>query len=119
MVELGLTEEQISEFAEAFKLFDKDLDGRITSSELGIVMRSLGQRPTDQELKNMVTIVDQDGNGTIEFNEFLNLMSRKAKETDKEDELRFVDSRVCPRARATVRTCSKSSFPRAPRLTSA
>lgn len=88
MTEFGLTEEQISEFAEAFKLFDKDLDGRITSNELGIVMRSLGQRPTDQELKNMVTIVDQDGNGTIEFNEFLNLMSRKAKETDKEDELR-------------------------------
>lgn len=91
MAEFGLSEEQISEFAEAFKLFDKDLDGRITSSELGIVMRSLGQRPTEQELKNMVTIVDQDGNGTIEFNEFLNLMSRKAKETDKEDELRFVD----------------------------
>lgn len=90
MAEVGLTEEQVSEFKEAFKLFDKDLDGKITSNELGIVMRSLGQRPTDQELKNMVTIVDQDGNGTIEFNEFLNLMSHKAKETDKEDELRLV-----------------------------
>lgn len=93
MAEFGLSEEQIIEFAEAFKLFDKDLDGKITSNELGIVMRSLGQRPTEQELKNMVTIVDQDGNGTIEFNEFLNLMSHKAKETDKEDELRSVGGR--------------------------
>ncbi|XP_074604479.1 calmodulin-like [Brevipalpus obovatus] len=86
--EYGLTEEQVSEFKEAFKLFDKDLDGRITSTELGVVMRSLGQRATDTELKNMVTLVDQDGNGTIEFNEFLHMMSKKMKETDKEEELR-------------------------------
>jgi calmodulin len=59
--EYGLTEEQIAEFKEAFSLFDKDLDGRITEEELGIVMRSLGQRPTESELKNMVTLVDQDG----------------------------------------------------------
>ncbi|KAH8042116.1 hypothetical protein HPB51_021200 [Rhipicephalus microplus] len=48
------------EFKEAFMLFDKDSDGRITSSELGIVMRSLGQRPTETELRNMVTLVDTD-----------------------------------------------------------
>lgn len=86
--EYGLTQEQIAEFQEAFRLFDKDCDGRITSTELGIVMRSLGQRATETELKNMVTLVDQDGNGTIEFNEFLHMMSRKMKETDKEEELR-------------------------------
>lgn len=34
------------EFKEAFMLFDKDQDGRITEAELGVVMRSLGQRPT-------------------------------------------------------------------------
>lgn len=54
----------------------------------GIVMRSLGQRPTETELKNMVTLVDQDGNGTIEFNEFLFMMSKKMKETDKEEGMR-------------------------------
>ena len=63
--EYGLTQEQIAEFKEAFKLFDKDLDGRITSTELGIVMRSLGQRATETELKNMVTLVDQDGKSLI------------------------------------------------------
>ncbi|KAJ6218910.1 hypothetical protein RDWZM_004722 [Blomia tropicalis] len=86
--EYGLSEEQVAEFKEAFMLFDKDLDGRITATELGIVMRSLGQRPTETELKNMVTMVDQDGNGTIEFNEFLHMMSKKMKETDKEEELK-------------------------------
>lgn len=36
----------LSEFKEAFMLFDKDEDGTITMAELGVVMRSLGQRPT-------------------------------------------------------------------------
>lgn len=34
------------EFKEAFMLFDKDEDGIISTSDLGIVMRSLGQRPS-------------------------------------------------------------------------
>ncbi len=47
----ALTEEQIAEFKEAFSLFDKDGDGTITTKELGTVMRSLGQNPTEAELQ--------------------------------------------------------------------
>ncbi|XP_058105407.1 calmodulin-1-like [Magnolia sinica] len=83
-----LTEEQISEFQEAFCLFDKDGDGCITIEELATVIRSLGQDPTEEELQDMINEVDVDGNGTIEFGEFLNLMARKMKETDAEEELR-------------------------------
>merc|ERR1711976_403676 len=83
-----LTEEQISEFKEAFSLFDKDGDGTITTKELGTVMRSLGQNPTEAELQDMINEVDADGNGTIDFPEFLSLMARKIKDTDTEEELR-------------------------------
>jgi len=83
-----LTEEQIAEFKEAFALFDKDGDGTITTKELGTVMRSLGQNPTEAELQDMINEVDADGNGTIDFPEFLTLMARKMKDTDQEDELR-------------------------------
>lgn len=38
----------LSEFKEAFMLFDKDEDGTITMAELGVVMRSLGQRPSGE-----------------------------------------------------------------------
>lgn len=37
---------RLTEFKEAFMLFDKDEDGTITMAELGVVMRSLGQRPS-------------------------------------------------------------------------
>ena len=83
-----LTEEQIAEFKEAFSLFDKDGDGTITTKELGTVMRSLGQNPTEAELQDMINEVDADGNGTIDFPEFLSLMARKIKDTDTEEELR-------------------------------
>jgi calmodulin len=83
-----LTEEQISEFKEAFSLFDKDADGCITTKELGTVMRSLGQNPTEAEVQDMINEVDADGNGTVDFPEFLNLMGRKMKYTDSEDELK-------------------------------
>lgn len=50
-----------TEYREAFDLFDKDGDGSITTSELGVVMRSLGQEPTVKELENMIKEIDEDG----------------------------------------------------------
>ncbi|RKO92984.1 EF-hand, partial [Blyttiomyces helicus] len=83
-----LTEEQRAEFKEAFSLFDKDSDGSITTKELGTVMRSLGQSPTEAELQDMINEVDADGNGTIDFEEFLKMMVRKMKDTDSEEEVK-------------------------------
>ncbi|KAH6558452.1 hypothetical protein KP509_1Z063000 [Ceratopteris richardii] len=83
-----LTAEQIQEFKEAFDLFDKKRDGCISSKDLGTVMRSLGQNPTEAELQDMTREADPSGKGTIDFNTFLPLMARKMKDTDSEEELK-------------------------------
>src|SRR5580692_3985392 len=65
-----------------------DGDGTITTKELGTVMRSLGQNPTEAELQDMINEVDADGNGEIDFPEFLTMMARKMKDTDSEEEIK-------------------------------
>lgn len=56
--------------------------------ELGTVMRNMGQNPTDGELQQMISEVDADGNGLIDFAEFVTLMARKMNNTDKDAEIR-------------------------------
>ena len=69
-------------------MFDKDGDGTITTKELGTVMRSLGHHPTEAELEDMINEVDADGNGIIDFTEFIDMMARKMKGTDSEEEIK-------------------------------
>lgn len=59
--------------------------GCITIQELATVIKSLDQNPSEEELHDMINEVDADGNGTIEFAEFLTLMANKVKvsETSK------------------------------------
>ena len=49
------------ELREAFELFDIDGDGKITTDELGTVMKSLGMNPSQDELREMIKEVDIDG----------------------------------------------------------
>ncbi|XP_029634784.2 neo-calmodulin-like [Octopus sinensis] len=82
-----LSSDEIEEYREAFTMFDRDKDGRITAKELGTVLRSLGQNPTEVELRDMINEVDIDGNGTIEFNEFLEMMMKCKSETNERQEV--------------------------------
>lgn len=49
------------DFKEAFSLFDKSGTGYITTKELGNLMRTLGQNPTEEELQDIINDVDFDG----------------------------------------------------------
>jgi len=50
-------------------------------------MRSLGHKPTEEALRVMVDEVDADGNGNIDFAEFLTLMARRMKAKDSQAEI--------------------------------
>jgi calmodulin len=65
-----------------------DGDGMITTIELGTVMRSQRQNSTLAELQDTINEVDADGNGTIDFPEFLTMMVRKIRDIDSEEEIK-------------------------------
>ena len=45
-------------------------------------MRALGFEPKKEEMKAMISEVDADANGSIDFNDFLKIMSQKMAERD-------------------------------------
>lgn len=62
----GFTEEEVSEFREAFAMYDKNRSGTITTKQLGACFRSLGQNPTESEVQDYINDVDgADGNGEM------------------------------------------------------
>merc|ERR1712048_858203 len=85
-----LSEEQLDEIREAFSLFDSDASGAIDVRELKAAMRALGFEVKNEELKKMVTDIDNDGNGTIEFAEFLQMMTGKMGEKDTREDIEKV-----------------------------
>ncbi|CAH1228139.1 calmodulin-like [Branchiostoma lanceolatum] len=81
-----LTHEQIMEFREAFSAIDQDGDGVIRSKELGKLMRAMGENPTEQEVEEIVVQLDLDGDGTIDFPEFLNVMVKRLFASEDQSE---------------------------------
>lgn len=83
-----LNDEQIAEIRKAFHACDVDGSGTIERGELAKVFSELGELPTDEELKELLNDLDKDGNGTVDWEEFLHAMRAwitEAQLTDDED----------------------------------
>lgn len=61
-------------------MFDKDGDG-ISKDELQDAMSTFGKAPSADELDEIMRNADIDGNGTIDFEEFLSLMAENLEES--------------------------------------
>eukprot|EP01134_Creolimax_fragrantissima_P007900 CFRG7900T1 len=78
----------IEVYKDAFKVFDKDGDGAISSNELNEVFSAMGQTLTDQELRVLVAEADLNGDGIISIDEFIGMMTRrvvKARGTSEQE----------------------------------
>ncbi|XP_067126064.1 calmodulin-like [Centruroides vittatus] len=89
-----LTKSQISLFKEVFSLFDKNGNGSIMKEELDSVLKSLGIISTKQELDDFINDVDEDGNGIIELDEFLNMMRKRMTAEKKKNITRELFNKI-------------------------
>ncbi|WZZ23615.1 hypothetical protein YC2023_007016 [Brassica napus] len=83
----GLTNQKRREIREIFDLFDIDGSGSIDARELNVAMRSLGFEMTNEQINELMAEVDKNNSGTIDFEEFVHMMTTKFGERDSKDEL--------------------------------
>jgi len=77
----------LAELKEAFSLFDTDGNGHISAQEFVIILKSLGLQLSESEVQDLFYEIDLDGNGNIEFEEFVQMMMKKIRDVDLEEEL--------------------------------
>jgi len=85
---IQLSDSQLLEIHAAFAKFDRDGNGTIEKRELEASMRSCGLSVEDNSVEELLCTVDTDGDGKIQFEEFLKIMARRILETDGKEELK-------------------------------
>jgi len=63
-----------AELKEAFRVYDKDGAGFITTGQLREIIAELDPRLTDEDLDGIIEEIDEDGSGTMDFDEFCQMM---------------------------------------------
>ena len=64
-------------YREAFKVFDSDGNGFINASELRQVMLNLGEKLSEEEVEMMIKEADTNGDGLVNYDEFISMMNAK------------------------------------------
>ncbi|GCB75155.1 uncharacterized protein [Scyliorhinus torazame] len=70
----GDARDTYEEIKQGFSLFDCDGDGKITFDNLKAACKSAGVHFSHQDLREMIEEVDTNGDGTVDMEEFINLM---------------------------------------------
>ncbi|MEQ2303790.1 Calcium-binding protein 8, partial [Ameca splendens] len=81
----SLSTEELGEIREAFRVLDRDGNGFISKQELGMAMRSLGYMPSEVELAIIMQRLDMDGDGQVDFEEFMTILGPKLLSSDNRE----------------------------------
>lgn len=76
-----INKEQLKQLQEAFNLIDQDHDGVISKDDLQTILISLGQKPTDKEVREMLNEVP----GNVDFARFSSMFASRMGTADPED----------------------------------
>jgi len=68
-------EDVARELKEAFRLYDKEGAGYITTAILKQILHEIDDTLSNEDLDNMITEIDEDGSGTVDFAEFMEMMT--------------------------------------------
>ncbi|KAH6939958.1 hypothetical protein HPB50_022839 [Hyalomma asiaticum] len=71
------SDEVDEEIREAFKVFDRNGDGFVSAAELRHVMTTMGEKLSHEEVDEMIREADQDGDGRINYEEFVSMVTSK------------------------------------------
>lgn len=65
------------DYIDCFKVFDRDGNGLITTDELKLVLGSLGEKLSDDEIEMMIQKADRSGNNAVNYQDFVKMMINK------------------------------------------
>ncbi|XP_063231821.1 troponin C [Bacillus rossius redtenbacheri] len=63
------------ELKEAFRLYDREGNGYITTATLREILAALDDKLGPEDLDGIITEIDTDGSGTVDFDEFMEMMT--------------------------------------------
>ncbi len=66
-----LSADQAAELKKAFDVMDANKDGEVTKDELKTLLKGLGEEVTDEVVDEMINIADENGDGKVQFDEFV------------------------------------------------
>jgi len=87
-----LDQSEIRELREAFQYFDDNNDGEISTQKIGKVMNKVGLEVNEDELNDIMHDLDADGDGHMDFDEFVVMMDRRMSIGSQLDEMRVTFS---------------------------
>ena len=83
---LDIPEDKIAEYKEAFDMFDKDGSGTISVNEIVKIMKNFGYPIKKSEAQKMISDIDDNRDGEIDFEEFVTLMEKKTNTVEETEE---------------------------------
>ena len=81
-----LPQELIDGCRVAFQHLDQDRTGKIDIWELKTLLEAMGMRPTEEELFQIMSEVDMNMSGEIDFSQFLTIISTQKERCDNMDD---------------------------------
>ena len=68
-------------------MYDSNKDGNVNSLELANILKAIDINASDEEIKDIITEMDLEGNGEINFENFVSIVKRREKDVDNEEEV--------------------------------